>query len=105
IARVLTWEQMVVYTTAITLGMGFGALLAVTIVPALVFTGVPSYAADLSSGEFYAIQHVLPTEVVVPLSLVLVFVGVMVICVVAIGMMARVASKPSISQTLRLNDD
>jgi hypothetical protein len=105
IASVLTWEQAVVYTTAIVLGACFGALLAVTIVPALVFTGVSNYSSALSSGEFYTIQHVLPIQIVVPLALVIIFVALVIICMVAIGMMARVASRPSISQTLRLNAD
>ncbi len=105
VASVLAWEQVIVYTTAIVLGAAFGALLTATIVPALVFTGVPSYTADINSGEFYVLQHILPVQVVVPGLLVAVFVALVVICVVAIGMMARVASKPSLSQTLRLNAD
>ncbi len=105
IASVLTWEQTIVYTTAILLGAFFGAILAATIVPALVFTGVPNYTADINSGEFYALQHLLPIQVIVPLVLVIVFVALVAICVGAIAMMARVVSKPSVSQTLRLNAD
>jgi hypothetical protein len=105
LAGVLTWEQVVIYTTAIALGAVFGALLAATIVPALVFTGVTSYVTDTSSGEFYILQHILPIEVVVPSLLVIVFVALVVICAGAIWMMARVASRPSIGQTLRLSAD
>jgi ABC-type lipoprotein release transport system permease subunit len=105
IASVLTWEQVLVYATALALGAAFGALLAFTIVPALVFTGVPSYSSTISSGEFFTLQHVLPIAVVLPLALVMIFVALVGICVGAIGMMAYVASRPSISQTLRLNED
>ncbi|HLV98220.1 MAG TPA: FtsX-like permease family protein [Ktedonobacterales bacterium] len=105
LAGVLTWEQVVIYTTAIALGAVFGALLAATIVPALVFTGVTSYTADTTSGLFYTLQHILPIQVVVPGLLVVVFAALVVICAGAIWMMARVASRPSISQTLRLNAD
>src|SRR5262249_38824475 len=105
IASVLAWEQILVYATAQTLGVVFGAVLVGTIVPALVFTGVPSYTTDLSSGEFYALQHLLPGQVVVPLGLLVVFGVLMLICAGAIGMMARIVSRPSISQTLRLNAD
>lgn len=105
VASVLAWEQVMVYTTALVLGAFFGALLVATIVPALVFTGVPSYTADINSGEFYVLQHILPVQVMVPGLLVAVFVTLVVICVAAIGMMARVASKPSLGQTLRLNAD
>jgi putative ABC transport system permease protein len=105
VASVLAWEQTIVYTLAIALGAVFGALLAGTIVPTLVFTGVPSYTTDISSGEFYTIQHVLPIQVVVPLALGAVFVALVLICAGAIVMMARVASRPSLGQTLRLNAD
>jgi ABC-type antimicrobial peptide transport system permease subunit len=105
IASVLTWEQTIIYATAIALGAIFGAILAVAIVPSLVFTGVPTYTVDISSGEFYALQHLLPVEIVVPLLLIGVFVALVLICVFAIVMMARVVSSPSLSQTLRLNAD
>jgi hypothetical protein len=95
----------VIYTTAIVLGALFGALLAATIVPALIFTGVPDYSSALSTGEFYTIQHVLPTQVVVPPSLVALFVTLVVICAGAIGMTARLVLKPSIGPTLRLSAD
>ena len=105
LASVLTWEQVIVYATAIALGAFFGAVLAGTMVPALVFTGVTAYTSDISSGEFYTLQHLLPTQMVVPGLLVVVFVALVVICAGAIGMMARVVSRPSIGQTLRLNAD
>ena len=105
IAAVLTWEQAFVYTAALALGILFGALLAATVVPALVFTGVPNQDQALSTGEFYTIQHILPTQVVIPLSLLIVFAALIAICVLALGMMARIVSKPSVSQMLRLDED
>jgi hypothetical protein len=105
LASLLTWEQVMVYTTALALGAFFGALLAVTIVPALVFTGISSYTADISSGEFSMLQHILPIQVVVPDLLVIAFAALIIMGAVAIGMMARVASKAAIGQTLRLNAD
>ncbi len=105
IATVLTWEQTLIYTTAIALGALLGALLAGTIVPALIFTGVPNYSSALSTDEFYTIQHVLPAQVIVPPALVAIFAALVVICAGAIGMMARLAFMPSISQVLRLNTD
>jgi hypothetical protein len=105
IALVLTWEQTIIYATAIALGALFGALLAATIVPALIFTGVPNYNSALSTGEFYTIQHVLPTQVIVPPSLGIIFAALVIICAGAIAMMARQAFASSISQTLRLNAD
>ncbi len=105
LASVLTWEQVILYATAIALGVVFGAILAGTIVPALVFTGLPSYTTAIDSGEFYVLQHLLPIQVVVPGLLIIVFIALVVICALAIWMMARVASRPSIGQTLRLNAD
>ncbi len=105
LASMLTWEQVIVYATSIVLGVGFGALLAGTIVPMLVFTGSPNYLSDTSSGEFYIRQHTLPTQIVVPGQLVLVFVALAVICALAIGLMTRIVSRPSPGQTLRLNAD
>lgn len=107
IARVLLWEQAAVYATALLLGVIFGALLAATVVPTLVFTGVPASGvlSDVSSGQFYIIQHVLPTTVVVPISLAAVFITLVLICVIALALMARVVLRPSMSQALRLNED
>lgn len=105
IARVLLWEQAMVYATAILLGLLLGAILIATIVPALIFVGAPNNGAALSSGEFYVIQHVLPVQLVFPASLGIIFAALIVICMVALLMMARVVSRPSIGQTLRLSED
>lgn len=105
LAAVLTWEQAFIYTAAIALGVLFGALLAITVVPALVFTGLPNQDQMISTGEFYTMQHILPTQVIIPLSLLIVLAALIAICVLALGMMARLVSKPAISQTLRLNED
>jgi Tfp pilus assembly protein PilX len=40
-----------------------------------------------------------------PFSLLIALVVLVLLCIIAVGMMARVVSKPSISQTLRLNED
>jgi putative ABC transport system permease protein len=106
IARVLIWEQGIVYAAAILLGVLFGGVLIATVIPSLVFIGVPPGTGQaISSGEFFTIQHVLPTQIVLPLSLGIVFAALIAICVIALWMMARVVSQPSISQTLRLNED
>jgi ABC-type lipoprotein release transport system permease subunit len=107
ITSVLTWEQGFVYSTALFLGIVFGALLSVTVVPALVFTGVPpsGVLSDISSNEFYIMQHVIPAQVVVPLSLAIVLIALITICMLALGATARTVSQPSLSQTLRLNED
>ncbi len=105
LASMLTWEQGIVYATAIVLGAAFGAVLVGTMVPALVFTGAPNDASTTISGTFYNLQQLLPTQIVVPNLLVVVFAALVVICALAIGLMARVVSRPSLGQTLRLNAD
>ncbi len=105
IASVLAWEQGIVYTVAILLGGLFGALLVLTAVPGLVFANPDSAANPISSGEFYVIQQVLPVQIILPATLGLAGAALVLICAAALVMMARVVSKPSISQTLRLNED
>lgn len=106
IASVLLWEQSIVYTTSIVLGMLFGVFLSLLALPTLVFTSVGGAGSgQITNGEFYVSQSVPPIQVVIPLSLWLTLAVLVVICVVAIGMMVRIVSRPSISQTLRLNED
>jgi len=107
IASVLTWEQGIIYTTAILLGVIFGFLLSALAVPVLVFTSVGTSGAnsDISSGAFYIAQSVPPIQVIVPVSVALALAVLIAICVIALGMMIRVVSRPSIGQTLRLNED
>ncbi len=107
IASVLTWEQGIIYTTAIVLGVIFGFLLSALAVPVLVFTSVGSNGAnsDISSGAFYIAQSVPPIQVIVPVSVGIALAVLIAICVIALGLMIRVVSRPSIGQTLRLNED
>jgi hypothetical protein len=104
IASVLLYEQSIIYSAAIMLGVLFGGLLAATVVPALVFSSTPQ-AGDMSSGEFYVIQRVLPIQIILPSSLLVAFILLLALCVIALSMIARIVSKPSISQALRLNED
>jgi ABC-type lipoprotein release transport system permease subunit len=107
VAGVLSWEQGMVYTTGLALGIVFGALLAATVVPELVFTSVPIAAVigDVSSDEFYVIQHVLPAQIILPLTLGVAVAALLLICIIALRMMVRIVSQPSLNQVLRLNQD
>lgn len=104
LARILLWEQGIVYSAALALGIILGGLLALAVVPALVFSSIPQ-ARDITSSEFYVIQRVLPAQIVIPPSLLIAFALLIILCMIALSMMARIVSKPSISQTLRLNED
>lgn len=107
IAGTLTWEQCIIYTTSILLGILFGAIFSALVVPQLIFTSVGSSGAssDLTNSQFFVTQSVPPIQIVIPSSLVIALVVLVVICIVALGMMVRIVSRPSISQTLRLNED
>ncbi len=107
VTRVLLWEQVLIYSTALLLGIIFGAVLSATAVPTLAFTSIPATGvlSSLSSEQLYAIQHIIPAQIVVPLSLGLAFAGLVAICGIALAIMAGVVLRPSMSQTLRLNED
>jgi ABC-type lipoprotein release transport system permease subunit len=105
IASVLIWELGIIYATALLLGLLFGGILVISTLPSLAFTGAPTYGRTLSSGEFYVLQHVLPMQTVIPLSLVLVLVALVALGGMALWMMAWAVSRPALAQTMRLNED
>lgn len=105
IASILSYEQIIVYATAIGLGVAFGLLLSFLVLPAFVFT---SSAGTISGGTgvFYVTQNVPPLQVAIPILLIGLAVGLLVaVCIVALGMMIRVVSRPALSSMLRLNGD
>ncbi len=107
IAGVLLWEQGIVYATALLLGVVFGTLLALTVIPSLVFTAVPAggLIVNGASLDVLALQQILPIQVIVPLSLVLALVMFAAICLVALVMMIRLIVQRSIGQEIRLFED
>ena len=92
VASVLTWEQGLIYGIGILLGTGFGVLLATTVVPTLIYYGL-------------SLQNTLPVQIIVPASLVFTLGAFIAVFILALGMMVRIVSRPSMSQTLRLNED
>lgn len=102
VASMLTWEQAVVYLTGLLLGIGIGAFIVRTIIPTLTLTVVNT---DVNSDQFYALQTTFPTHIVLPASLLLALLAVVGIYGVALTMMVRMVSQPSLNQTLRLNED
>ncbi|HZU66325.1 MAG TPA: FtsX-like permease family protein [Ktedonobacteraceae bacterium] len=108
VTGVLIWEQSIVYATAIVPGVAFGVLFSIIALPALVFTSVvtTSGSGPLSAGQFYIMQDVPPVQVVLPISLISIALGILlVICVIALGIMVRVVSRSSVGQALRLSED
>ena len=107
IAGTLGWEQVIIYTTAMLLGFLFGWLLALFALPSLIFTSIlPSQVSgSIDSQTFYAAQNTPPIQIVIPAALWLVLAALIALCIVALGMMVRVVSRPSVAQVLRLNED
>ncbi len=104
LASVLLWEQSIVYATSLILGILFGIFLSLLALPTLIFTSLGG-GASVSTGEFYVIQSVPPIRVVIPSTLWIALAILIVVCIIAIWMMVRIVSRPSISQTLRLSED
>jgi ABC-type lipoprotein release transport system permease subunit len=95
IAAVLLWELGSICIAALILGIGLGYFLTLLIKPVL-------FVTDFLA----AINNATPIQLVLPLSqLAMVLGAVVVICMIALALMARLVSRPSLSQTLRLNED
>jgi putative ABC transport system permease protein len=107
LAEVLTWEQGIIYMIGMALGILFGAVLSAWVVPTLVFTGIAgnSPISDIAGNALYLAQAVPPIRIVIPMSLSIALAVLMCICLITLGIMIRVISRPSLDQTLRLNQD
>lgn len=102
IAAMLFWEQGVIYLVALLLGTSLGYALTVFVAPAYsLFDNVG--AASLASNS---ISEVLPIHTLIPtLPIGLLLLGVTLLCLGALALTTRVATRPSLAQTLRLNED
>ena len=100
VAAVLLWEQCFVYLLGFLLGIGLGAILTLFAAPAVELLDL----AGPSSA--YNPFDVPPVPTVIPYSwLALLLSVLLIVCLVALLLMARIVSRPSPGQTLRLNED
>jgi hypothetical protein len=102
---VLLWEQGIIYGAALVLGLLLGAFLIATAVPSLVLSSATQQGAPISTGEYYALQHVLPVQVVLSPTMLLALVGLLALSGLALWLMVRAAARPSVGQTLRFAED
>lgn len=100
IASVLLWEQGFVYMLALLLGCGLGSLLTIFVAPAVALLDLAGPSSRVNPYDVPPIQTVIPYP-----QLLLLLGGLVLICLVALLLMARIVSRPSMSQTLRLNED
>ncbi len=107
VTGILLWEQGISYATGIVLGLLFGLLLAIFLLPSLVYTGVVSSGtgSDLSVGQFYIVQHIPPIQVIMPAWLLLLLVVLLLLFAGTLLLIVRIVTKPSMAQMLRLNVD
>lgn len=100
IAAMLLWEQGFIYLLSLLVGVLLGALL-------ILYTSPAVSLLDLAGpGSLYNPYDVPPVQIVVPYQqLLLLLGGLMLICIVALLLTARITTRPSPGQTLRLNED
>jgi ABC-type antimicrobial peptide transport system permease subunit len=99
---VLLWEQGIVYALSIALGLAAGLLLSILVLPVLV---IANSITDLNHFDPTKLD-IPPVHAVLPVPLLGAALGVLVIlCVISIVLMTAIASRASISQALRLNED
>jgi ABC-type lipoprotein release transport system permease subunit len=102
VGAVLLWEQGFIYLLALALGIGLGMMTTVFVVPTISFIGQasPGSVVDNRIVGVPAFQATLPM-----LQFGLMLATIVLICIVALILMARIVSRPGISQRLRLNED
>lgn len=107
IVSVLLWEQGIVYSVALALGIGLSVLFSLLVLPVFVFTPLAGGSlAARSTDAFYVVQSVPMIQVTVPIVLVSALLAALVlICVFSLGMMVRIVMQPHMSQELRLSED
>ena len=102
LTSVLLWEQGIVYSISILLGLVIGLILSVLVLPVLV---IANSIVNLSNFDTSRL-NIPPVEAIYPLPLLGLALGVLVlVCLVAILLMTRIAARASIGQALRLNED
>jgi ABC-type antimicrobial peptide transport system permease subunit len=102
VTGMFSWEQAIISLTGFVLGVVFGLLLAVSVIPSLTFTDLNS---NLSNAQFFALQSALSTYLVVPPSLPLLLLIGAALYIAVVVLMVRSVARASLAQTLRLNED
>jgi ABC-type antimicrobial peptide transport system permease subunit len=106
VTRILTWEQSIILITALVLGLCFGTILGLTAVPPLLFAGMsPSSALISSDTAIFALQRILPVTIIFPPSLGVALLALIATCLLALGLMTRLAQGPLMGQALRIDED
>ena len=102
LTSVLLWEQGIIYSISIVLGLVVGLVLSVLVLPVLV---IANSIVNLDSFDTTRL-NIPPVQAVYPLPLMGLALGILVIiCLLAIVLMTGIVAHASIGQALRLNED
>nr|BBH95763.1 hypothetical protein KTA_39620 [Thermogemmatispora argillosa] len=102
----LAWEQLLIYVSALLLGIGLGALFSWLTVPTLVFTASSGTAPmTISSDALYVAQSMPPVQLTIPAWLPMIPAFLLGLFLLALGVMMRTVSSPALSHTLRVSED
>ena len=104
IRNLLAWEMGIMQGVALALGCVFGAILAVTLTPSLVFTATSPDVLQTPLA-FYQLQSVLPVRIIIPLAVLVVLAALSVITLGIVALSVFWLCRLAISQALRLNED
>src|SRR5947209_1104409 len=112
LAKVLSWEQALIFGMAVMLGTVFGLLTAVLALPSLVLTSVLSTLTTVGGGRFangvqdlFSLQNAPAAHTVIPPALAGVVALLALLALLAVVLMTRSASRIALHQALRLNED
>lgn len=100
VAALLLWEQGFIYLLAFLLGTGLGAMLTIFVAPAVTLLDLTGVSSQYNPYDVPPVQTIIPY-----FQLLFLLGGLAIICLAALLLMARIVSRPSLSQTLRLNED
>ena len=85
---------------AFLLGTGLGAMLTIFVAPAVTLLDLTGVSSQYNPYDVPPVQTIIPY-----FQLLFLLGGLVIICLVALLLMAYIVSRPSLSQTLRLNED
>jgi hypothetical protein len=104
IASVLIWEQAAAYLMALLPSILVGFLLSFTLAP-LLLNHIPLRGAASPGATWYTSQQVLSAQVVIPLPMGIVLIILIMLGCLALSVLARVLSRPTLTHTLHVTDN
>jgi hypothetical protein len=105
LARVLLWEQGLIYGTAIVLGVFFGLLSALMTLPSLVMTSILPGGGATSGLDLFMLQNLPPVHMVIAPSLGLAIGCLILLGILTLTFMYYTTSRLLLAQALRVNQD